>query len=501
MSLTLFSMILGRNKDRYRWTLRDIFSEEQEADEKAFKRSLMDSEPGFEFAEWAKSMRSQPESQQTGSRKWLDTLSTAAQAYLAKLDLLYKTSPLVAIKLAAITAASAVSEYQIEIEATKRMGDWLLQSRCPEQDRLELATAICDTWPNHLTKGGIEAILLDLIVALSGPNPALIAQAFAAKIEEADGALSYLVIFGEDKVKLLTIARNVKNHSPDLSKWLFAQYLNSSRRKFLPTEVPETEIRAVAEELFALINTRPSPSPSRRGYHYALLAECAFPDAPWFPVVLQALHQTACETTDRERAAFWHKMVAINAMPRTALFTQALADYARALRAFWPRAKEADFARQLGRFLTLIRFAFDDACKENPAIGRNISLPPNPAHPVVEITRRDFLDFIDWLDAEANPVVLTVLAEAIESADKQLAEIAVVYMTGVFEKHARRNSDVATQALGALKCNDWYSNVTEPRKSRCLGVVRNLMPCLTKISPESARLVDEYGVSPSDRCR
>ncbi len=501
MSMSFFSAILGRNKDRYRWTLRDIFSEEQDADEKAFKRRLMDSEPGFEFAEWAKAMRSLPESDRNSGPKFLDVLSPAAEAYLAKLDLVYESSPRVAIKLAAMIAASAPRRYQLEIEASKRMCNWLLQAPCADQDRLQLATSINETWPESLTRGAIETALLDLIVALSGPNPALIAQAFAAKIEEADGALPYLVIFGEDEVKLLTIARNVKSHSPDLSKWLFAEYLNSSRRKFLPTEVPETEIRAVAEELFALINTRPSPSPSRRGYHYALLAKCAFPDAPWYPLVLQGLHQTASETTDRERAAFWHKMVAMNATPGTALYTQALADYARALRAFWPRAIEADFARQLARFLTLIRFAFDDACKENPAIGRNISLPPNPAHPVVEITRSDFLDFIDWLDAEANPVVLTVLAEAIESADKQLAEIAVVYMTGVFEKHARRNSDLAARALGALKCNDWYSNVTEPRKSRCLGVVRNLMPCLWKISPDSARLVDEYGASPSDRCR
>lgn len=487
----LFNLVIP--KKALQWDRRKRYSEEVAEEEVLFCQRLIDSEPTFDFARHATKVRALPESADNSGPAWLDMLSDAARSYLSEIDRIYAENPSATLKLVAIIAAIVPRGYQLQTEASKRMCYWLQQTSIPDQTRIELGLLLQSTWPESLTREAIEIALLDLLVTTSERNPAVVADSFREKLESENGSPPYLIHFGEDPVKLLAIGRNVARHYPDLSKFLFGRLLFAARLEHFSVALDEAEIRAVAQEFFDMLCATPSPDPVRRGWHYANLSQWAYTDVDWYPQVLDELLKAAATIDDRERAAHWNVTVALNADRDSAVFANAMAAYGQYLSQFRSLNDAEPFDRGVDRFTKLLLGVLETALKDKVVVGRNISIPPQPTHPVVLVTRDAYWEFVDWLNALPSARVLHALGEAISGEDEPLAETAGEYLSRVFAAQARRDADLAADVLGNLARYEHYSGVPPARKSRCLGLVKRLMPQLAKISPKAVALAQERG--------
>lgn len=459
-----------------------------------FRRKLMESEPLKCFSTYAKAMRNLPESAWNCGPRWSSTLSPKAAAYLAKIDKLYLHKPSVALKITAIVAATASMHYVLSKEATRRMCEWLNRVDIPSRVRIELGLKIRETWPESSPPKELDEALLELLTQESKSDPVYVAHVCRSTWVRLGDDSAYVVSILDDPAKLLVIGRNLKSIEPDFCKNIFGKYLFEGHHKLCGLETSEAELRRVSNEYFELERISPSSDLTKSGAHYFNLCLWAYRDEKWYPLVLERLHAAASICGKPVKAAIWNRAVAMNADLRSPLYFSAMEAFTHYTQSYTTLAADDHFLlEEFARFLTT---TLKVACNERALSGRNIGLPPDPKHPIVDATKKAYWDYIAWANELASAAVLNLLIKAVEDGDQPFAEIAASRMEAVFEIKACQDADGAARALGQLGRNDWYSGITESRRSRCLGLLQRLMPVLESISPEAAKRARDLGRNP-----
>lgn len=478
-----------------RWSYRLHYRDDWRENHDLFRRQLMNSERLRSFVAYAKAMRNLPESAWDSGPQWCTALSPEAEAYLTKIDELYRHKPTLALKIAAIVAATASMHYVLSKEAARRMYEWLNRADIPSHVRIELGLKIRETWPESSPQNELDEVLLELLTQESKSDPVYVAQTCRPTWDRLGGNPAYVVSIVDDPAKLLVICRNLKSIEPELCKNIYRHYLFCGRLKHCGFEVSEAELRQVSDEYFELECSSPSSDVAKTGFHNFGLSQWAYRDAEWYPIVLERLHAAASVCGNLAQAADWNRAVAMNADPQSPVSSSALEAFKKYLQSYKTLAPADHY--QLESFARFLTNTLEVACNERVLSGRNIGLPPAPDHPIVDATKNTYWDYIAWASKLPSAAVLSLLVEAVEHGDNSFAEIAASRMEEVFEIKSRQDADGAASALGKLGCYDWYSDVTEPRKSRCLGLLHSLMPVLERISPEAAKRAMDRGRNPA----
>lgn len=478
-----------------RWHFRNSFNEEEEKKCEHFQRVLMSSEPYFRFAPFARAMRALPESERYSKPDWCKVLSVAASTYLAGLDRLQTKKPLVAIKVAAIGAATAHHQYFLRQEIMQRVSKWLSDDRVSLRDRSELGLVIQTHWPDRLYKlNGLEEILLDLLVSESATDPDYVLTIVKKYNEHRPGFPGYVISSSDDPEKILVIGRNLRIVDPEFCKNALRNYLWCGRLRFGAFEASEAQLRSVADEYCSVASGMPAQDEATNGFHYFTLSAWAYPDADWYPMVLERLLAAAGDCNNPVDAAKWQRSVALNADPKSDVFSAALQSYAGYLQSY-PTLATDDRYKSLN-FARFLIESVDCALKDRTQLGRNFSIPPNPEHPLVSLTRQAYWGLVEWANELPTGIVLRILVEGLSNDDAILATAAADKIVELFEVKAIQDPDEAAEAVGKLDCFHWYTGVSDTRRARCLGVWHKLKPALAEISPEAANKAEFLGRNP-----
>lgn len=473
-----------------------LFGEDEQQKHDAFRRKLVEPEHFLRFSFYARSMRKLPESAWNGGPEWCKSLSSEAEAYLTKLDRLHFEKPLTAIKIAAIVAASAPVQYVLGQQAKKRVCEWLNREDCPSHARIELGMSIRELWP--ITYNGMEGLdeaLLELLTCESAVDPEYVVSVCRPIWDRFGGNPTNVLSSVDDPAKLLVIGRNLKTIEPELCKSMFNTYLFSGRLNHCGFEASEEELRRVADEFFQLEGIIPSTDLTKSGFRYFSLSQWGYLDAEWYPVILERLHAAACACDNLVQAADWNRAVAMNADPQSSVFSRSMEAFTQYVQSYTLLPTESPY--KLQNFVRFLTKTLEIAYGERVVSGRNIALPPNPSHPIVDVTKRAYWGMVTWASDLPSAAVLSLLVEAVEHTDNPLAEDAETRLAEIFEVRASQDTEGAASALGRLWCYDWYSGVKESRKSRCLGLVRHLTAILETISSEAAKRAKDLGRNPA----
>ncbi|MBM4180885.1 MAG: hypothetical protein FJ209_04945 [Betaproteobacteria bacterium] len=482
----------GRTKSgELRWSFRFYGSSEDIQKHDAYRRKLMAHEPWFRFAPYARDLRVLPESATYGGPDWTKKLSEGAERYLAELDDLHARRPRAAIKIAAIVVATTSMHYVLAKEAGRRVCTWLLEDDVPSRTRIELGISIRETWPDKYNKvEGLEHALLELIVQESEVDPKYILR-MIQPLRAKSGNAGWVFTSQEDPELLLVLGRNLKPLAPAFCKSVLSNYLFLGRHPVFSFSPPSDALRRVADELLALETATPYANNQQAGSVYYQLGQWGHPDAGWYASVLERLFAAAERSEQPMQAVGWFRAVAINAVPGSALHSRAMTRFSTWADGYRELALETD--RALQEHARKLLETVSVARSEKVIQGRNVDLPANPGHPIVEVAVRAYWGLVDWLAAQHSAWCLPVLALGIERDEAGLAEQAVERLAEVFEAMARRDSKTAEATLVRLARNTFYSDADANRKTRCVGLFHRLLPVLQTIDPEAAARAKKDG--------
>lgn len=480
----------GELRWNYRLPTRDDWQKKYDL----YRRSLIEPERLKIFARFAQAMRNLPESAWNSGPDWSAALSPAAGLFFVRLDELQVDHPRIALKIAAIAAGNSSPHYVFTKDATRRMCDWLLQCNMPPHERIAVGMSIRETWPEINPPEQLDSALLELFVKGSTDDPEYVAQICRPMWERRGGISAYIVSILEDPAKLLVIGRNLKSIEPTFCKNVFRQYLFSGRIQHCGFAPSEGDLRSVAAEYFELESVLAPSDVVASGDHYFNLSQWAYRDSSWYPEVLECLYAAAQACENPAQAAEWYRAVVMNADCHATVYTKAIEAFGRYAQSYATLPTATDFG--LTDFAAFLVKTVEIANDDRVLRGRNIDLPANPGHPIVNVAKDAFWAFVSWASALPSSVVLAILVVAIERSDIELAQTAATRIKDVFEAKARGDAHGAARALGQLSRNDWYSDVAEPRKSLCSEVVRRLMPVLESISPDAAKQARLIGRNP-----
>lgn len=480
----------GELRWNYRLPTRDDWQKKYDL----YRRSLIEPERLKIFARFAQAMRNLPESAWNSGPDWSAALSPAAGLFFVKLDELHVDNPRIALKIAAIAAGNSSPHYVFTKDATRRICDWLLQCNIPSHERIAVGMSIHETWPEINPPEELRITLLELFVKESTDDPEYVAQICRPIWEKRGGASGYIVSILDDPAKLIVIGRNLKLIEPTFCKNVFRTYLFSGRIQHCGFSPSEGDLRSVAAEYYELESVLAPSDVVVSGDHYFNLSQWAYRDSSWYPEVLEGLYAAAQACENPTQAADWYRAVAMNADRHAVVFAKALDAFGRYTKSYTTLSTATDAG--LTNFADFLIKTLEIANDDRVLRGRNIDLLANPGHPIVDVATDAYWEFVSWASEFPSSVVLAILVVAIERDDVELAQTAVTRMKDVFEAKARGDADGAASALGKLSCNDWYSDAREPRKSRCLVLVRRLMPVLESISPDAAKQARLIGRNP-----
>lgn len=474
-----------------RWSARPYYREAWRQEHAVFQCALLTPEHLSVFSRFAQALCALPESAWNGGAAWTQTISPQADAFILELDRLHAELPACALRIAAIVAAISSQRDLLAEEALRRVCDWLSHPSLPMGERVALGQVIHETWPENNAPPALAVTVLALFVQASAEVPDQVAQLCRPRWAQRGAGTHYVVSILDDPASLLTIGRHLKAIEPGFCKNVFCNYLFSGRighRGFAPSE---QELRTVALEYYELETVMAPSEPSQQGRHCFNLSQWAFLDTDWYPDVLQRLFSAAQACAHPAQAAAWFRMVAMHAQRQSALFGQALEAFARYVQSDQKPSEVVD--RWSTGFAEFILESIDITTKARVLNGRNIGLPPDPQHPVAEAATQALWKLVSWASDLPSSEVLLILVLAVEQLEEASAQHAAAQMRGLFDAKARQDPDGAAVALGQLARNAWYSDADTTRKTRCMGLVGELLPVLQSISPSAAAQAQSAG--------
>ena len=384
--------------------------------------------------------------------------------------------------------------YAFTKDATRRMCDWLLHDKPSMHERLALGMSIHENWPEIKPPEQFDEALLELFMQGSIDAPESVAQICRPLWARRGAGSSYVGSFVDDPGKLLVIGRNLKSMEPEFCKNVFRTYLFSGRIQHCGFSPSEQELRNVAAEYYELESVLAPSSVAASGEHYFNLSQWAYRETTWYAEVLERLY-TAAQACDKSaQAAEWCRAIAMNADRQSPVFAKAMKAFARYAQDYGGLSAATDHG--LSMFADFLLKTLEIANDDRVLRGRNIDLPADPGHPIVDVVTEAYWGFVSWASDLPSAGVLAILVVAIECGRSELAEAAAARMMEVFDAKAHEDANGAASVLGSLARNDWYTGVKDPRKSRCLGLVGKLMPVLEGISPDAAQKARLHGRNP-----
>ncbi len=470
---------------KVRWSYQIYYRNEERERHEALCEKLMESESVFLFESYASALRKLPESERIGGPEWCQASSPAAKTYLAKLDQLFIRKPLLAIKIAAIIAATTSRHYILQKEALSRMCRWLNKEGTSQSDRIELGFIIHDAWPDdYQRQDSLQKTLLELLSKESVHNPEYVFRIAEKYRMKSGGSLGYVFAHADDLTTLLTIGQNLKSVAPEFAKAVYQIYLFNGRHQIMSFQATDEELRRVANELFELETSAPSPDTMKSGIVFNDLCKWGYSDAVWYPTVLERLYVAAGAIKDPIKAAQWHRAVAINVPAQSPLYTQAIDGFSKIANAYLNLRSDGYY--EIRSFAKLLLETQQIACDANAVWGRNVSVTPNPHHPIIEIAMNAYWGLVARLRDIPSMMVLTALVVAVESAEELTANAAANRMCDIFKDMAELDVNAASSSLAELAHHEWYSNTDDSIKSRCLTLFTQLCPILESISIQAA---------------
>ncbi|MBC3890596.1 hypothetical protein H8K35_02890 [Undibacterium sp. LX40W] len=436
-----------------------------------------------------------PESELYGKPDWCKAISVAATTYLEELDALHTKNPLIAIKLAAIGAATVSRQYRLGQDMMQRVSKWLSDDQVPIRDRIELGLLIQANWPDRYNKlDGLEEQLLDILVIESSAHPKYVHEIIEKHHEGTRAFSGDIFSSSDDPNKILLIAQNLKAFEPQFYIHALRNYLEHGRSRYGLFEAAEPQLRSIADKYFLAVQSEPGLKETEKGLHYFWLNALTYPDAKWYPIVLRRLLDAADECNNPYYAAEWNRSVALNANPQSEIFSVAIQSYTRYLQSFLtPNITDQNILRNFSRFLNE---SLDCALEDGASRGRNYSVPSSPKHPIVELTRQAYWDLVALATTLPTGIVLHILSRGVANDDTILATTAATKIVEVFESKAKQNLNEAAEVVGFFDCYHWSSGVNDVKRARCLDVWRQLSTILTEVSPEAAKKAETFGRNP-----
>ncbi len=455
----------------------------------------MAGQPDAPFARFARRSAALVETRNTVEHALCAALSPGAETLLRDLDRLHRQNPLRAVAVAAIVCAHSHYQYQLTKQLADRLSHWIGEDGPMAYSLFDLGFTLYESWPDPLSfrlKDRLAPVLLQWIARESAVNAEAAYRNVHDKFSQFSHNFGHIFGWNDDKAVLLRIAAAFKAIDPAFTKSVLLACLKSGRYAEGPEKPDDAQLRAIANELFEMVANAPAQSSEEVGHFYIQFSATGFPDAPWYPVILQRLFDACVAISDAEKAAVWSRAVAINADAGSALAGQALAWFTGLVEASADAGK-TDLTKVLVETANI-----GIADRRAYMWGWNVSVPPNPIHPILTVALQAYWRIVETLTARASANALFALVTAIEGEDDAMADAASSRMRAVFETIANADAGGAARALGKLARNSWYSGLTPGRRARCRSLCDELMPVLAVISPEAVDLAREAGKNPRD---
>ncbi len=458
------------------WGFRDPYSLPDREARDVFCAQLTGTPPDRVFAAFARRTAALTEAQSPVERTWTDTLSPGAEALLKLLDRVHRRDPLLAVKVAAIVCAQGNYRYALTEALADRLCGWTLEDGPMAGALFDLGATLYAAWPDGLSfrmKTKLAPVLLDWVAREAERNADEACRMVRAHVADFPNNFGHIFNWDDDKAVLLRIGAAFKTVEPRFTQSVLLSSLESGRFAEESQKPPEAGLRRIADELFDMVAAAPALSPEEAGYFYNRFGAVAFPDAPWYPVILQRLFDAATTVGDVQSSARWSRSVAVNAPEASALCDQAIA---------WFRAL-TDRNALVSVLVETANIGITE--RREYLYGWNVSVAPNPVHPILAIASQAYWRIVEAHIAMPSAGVLFVLVTAIEGKDNGWADAAAARMRSVFRAMARINANTAGSALGKLARNA-YGRVDAIRRARCVGLFDELIPVLADLSPTAA---------------
>ena len=477
------------------WGAREAFNPSLRQARDAFCIQLITGQPRAPVAAFARRSAALAETRNTVEHALCGALSLGAETLLKALDRVHRQNPLLAVRVAAIVCVHSHYQYQLTQQLADRLCRWIGEEGRRAYPLFDLGVTLYENWPDRLSsrlRDRLAPALLQWIARESATNAEAAYRSVLEKYPKFSNSFGHIFGWNDDKAALLRIAAAFKAIDPAFTKSVLLACLSSGRYAEGPEKPDDDHLRAIANELFDMVADAPALSPDEAGYFYIRFGAAGFPDAPWYPVILQRLFDAAVAIGDAEKSAVWSRAVAINADAGSALSGQALARFRNLVEA------SAD-AGKIELAKVLVETANIGIADKRVYLGGwNVSVPSNPAHPILAVASRAYWRIVETLTARPSADVLSVLVTAIEGKDDAMAEAAAARMRAEFETMAKADATVAGYALGRLIRIPKFSGTGRALSERCRSLCDELMPVLAAISPKAVDLAREAGRDPRE---
>ncbi len=477
------------------WGAREAFNTRLRQARDAFCAQLTAAQPNAPFAAFARQSAGLAETRNTVEHALCEALSPGAETLLKKLDRVHSQNPLLAVRVAAIVCTQSHYQYQLTQQLAERLCRWVGEEGPMAYPLFDLGFTLYESWPDPLSfrlKDRLAPVLLQWIARESATNAKAAYRSVREKCPKFSNNFGHIFGWNDDKAALLRIAAAFKAIDPAFTKSVLLACLSSGRYAEGPEKPGDDQLRAIANELFDMVADAPAMSPDEAGYFYIQFGAAGFPDAPWYPVILQRLFDAAVAIDDAEKSAVWSRAVAINAAAGSALSGQALARFRDLVEA------SADAGKTELTKVLVETANIGIADKREYLSGWNVSVPPDPTHPILAIASQAYWRIVETLIARPSANVLSVLVRAIEGKDDAMADAAAARMRAVFETMAKADATAAGYALGRLILVPKFSGIGPAKSVRCRSLCDKLMPVLAEISPKAADLARHAGRDPRE---
>lgn len=443
---------------------------------------LMASEPPFSFEPYAQKLRALPETQPGSKPELTKKLSFEAALFIDSLNELFQTYPLIAIKIAAITATINPSLF-LSKQTQQKLCEYIRAEKAPMHLRIELGFTIYKHWPDqyHYIRA-FELVMLDLLATASKDDPEFVSN-LIQRFEHSSN--NYIFSSTDDLNQLLQIANNLIEVFPRFTKQIYRSYLWAGRLSYCGFNATGSALQAVADALFTLEDASPYADEKSSGFVYLSLCSYGNPDSDWYQIALQRLYAFAL----KEQAVDWMRVIALNTPQSAPLHTQACAfitHYIQCFQNFDYQNLNEENRRKLNGLFTFLLETMRIYTDKHNFCHRNLLIPLQPDHALVTIARKGCIELLDWLVKMRSDMLLPILVMVIERADDALVTKAVKQFELAFEEIANINPNEAAIALASLAKYIKFDS-DNPKKVTCLGLFNQFIPLLESISVEAAQ--------------
>lgn len=469
-----------------RWSFPARALVEYGRDVHGVQESIVQSEPNFDFAPWAKLARSAPECGARLDQDWLQRLSVEAQRLLEELDELQASQVRCALKIAAIISATTPSSFLLKKEVDARCCRWLRANAPSQPELLELGIRLWQ-WerkagPLRRTKG-IESFtktMLELFVEAAERDPDHVAALVRQTCSNGHG------VFWPDDIREteshLALGRKLHRVFPKFSLDMLLSSLSDYRSPYFEKQgAPDVECRMIADEAFELMARLLPDNPNDRPWVYERLALFGYRDAPWYPQILEHLLTRAPAGRDQSETLRYTRCVALHAPLGHALSLAALEQFAElSSNIELLSCTNHPFSRCFGDVVEATALCTDQTCGD-----RNRDFPPLQEHPLRIIARKAYWACVDAVEHRQSAQSLELLSVIIQRGEEDDSLAAADRFALTFRSKATLDPARIAVCLEDL-AESSHGRRQAPRQNRpqrCKSVCERVAPIFGHIAP------------------